>query len=134
MGTPDFAVPTLQALAAARHEVAAVYSQPPRPAGHGQKARPSPVQACAEARGWPVRSPQTLRTPYARSAFARLDFDVAVVVAFGLILPQAVLDPPRLGCVLGHASPTPLLRTRGACGREEGVETVSFRRTPENKN
>ncbi|MEO3427538.1 methionyl-tRNA formyltransferase [Pelagibius sp. CAU 1746] len=112
MGTPDFSVPTLKALAAAGHEIAAVYSQPPRPAGRGQKARPSPVQAYAESQGWRVRTPTSLKTPEAQADFAALDLDVAVVVAYGLILPQAILDAPRLGCVNVHASLLP--RWRGA--------------------
>ncbi len=112
MGTPDFSVPTLKALAEAGHEIAAVYSQPPRPAGRGQKERPSPVQAYAESRGWEVRTPGSLKTPEAQADFAALDLDVAVVVAYGLILPQAILDAPRLGCVNVHASLLP--RWRGA--------------------
>ncbi len=112
MGTPDFSVPTLKALAEAGHEIAAVYSQPPRPAGRGQKERPSPVQAYAESRGWEVRTPASLKTPEAQADFAALDLDVAVVVAYGLILPQAILDAPRLGCVNVHASLRP--RWRGA--------------------
>ncbi|WP_193368847.1 methionyl-tRNA formyltransferase [Pelagibius marinus] len=112
MGTPDFSVPTLKALAEAGHEIAAVYSQPPRPAGRGQKERPSPVQAYAESRGWEVRTPTSLKTPEAQKAFADLNLDIAVVVAYGLILPQAVLDAPRLGCVNVHASLLP--RWRGA--------------------
>ena len=119
MGTPDFAVPTLAALAEAGHEIAAVYSQPPRPAGRGQKARPSPVQAIAEARGWPVRTPTALRTAEAQAAFAALDLDVAVVVAYGLLLPQAILDAPRLGCVNVHASLLP--RWRGAAPIQRAI-------------
>lgn len=112
MGTPDFAVPTLKALAAAGHHIAAVYSQPPRPAGRGQKDRPSPVQAYAESQGWEVRCPTSLKSPEAQAAFAALNLDAAVVVAYGLILPQAILDAPRLGCVNVHASLLP--RWRGA--------------------
>jgi methionyl-tRNA formyltransferase len=119
MGTPDFAVPTLAALAEAGHEIAAVYSQPPRPAGRGQKARPSPVQAVAEARGWPVRTPTSLKSAEAQAAFAALDLDVAVVVAYGLILPQAILDAPRLGCVNVHASLLP--RWRGAAPIQRAI-------------
>ncbi len=111
MGTPDFAVPALRALAA-RHEVVCVYTQPPRPAGRGKKDRPSPVQIAAEALGLSVRHPATLRTPAEQAAFAELDPDVAVVVAYGLILPQPVLDAPRLGCLNIHASLLP--RWRGA--------------------
>jgi methionyl-tRNA formyltransferase len=119
MGTPDFALPTLKALAAAGHDIAAVYSQPPRPAGRGQKDRPSPVQAYAESRGWPVRTPTSLKMPEAQADFAALDLDVAVVVAYGLILPQAILDAPRLGCVNVHASLLP--RWRGAAPIQRAI-------------
>jgi len=119
MGTPDFALPTLQALAAAGHSLAAVYSQPPRPAGRGQKERPSPVQAYAERKGWPLRTPKTLKSPAAQADFAALDLDVAVVVAYGLILPQAILAAPRLGCVNLHASLLP--RWRGAAPIQRAI-------------
>ncbi|MGD1880226.1 MAG: methionyl-tRNA formyltransferase [Kiloniellaceae bacterium] len=119
MGTPDFAGPTLQARAEAGHEIAAVYSQPPRPAGRGQKDRPSPVQAFAESQGWPVRTPKSLKTPEAQADFAALKLDAAVVVAYGLILPQAVLDAPRLGCVNVHASLLP--RWRGAAPIQRAI-------------
>ncbi len=112
MGTPDFSVAPLRALIAAGHEVACVYFQPPRPAGRGQKERPSPVQAEAAARGLMVRHPVSLRTPEAQAEFAALGVEVAVVVAYGLILPQAVLDAPRQGCLNIHASLLP--RWRGA--------------------
>lgn len=112
MGTPDFSVPVLDALLAAGHEVVAVYCQPPRPAGRGKKDRPSPVQACAEALGLPVRHPVSLRDMGAQAEFAALRADVAVVVAYGLILPQAVLDAPARGCLNIHASLLP--RWRGA--------------------
>jgi methionyl-tRNA formyltransferase len=111
MGTPAFAVPALRALAAA-HEVAAVYTQPPRPAGRGQAPRPSAVAEAAGDLGLPVRSPVSFRDPADRAALAALGADVAVVAAYGLILPQAVLDAPRLGCVNIHASLLP--RWRGA--------------------
>jgi methionyl-tRNA formyltransferase len=111
MGTPEFSVPALAALAA-RHEIVAVYCQPPRPAGRGQKDRPSPVQAWAEAHGLPVRHPRTLKTPEAQAEFAGLSADAAVVVAYGLILPRPVLDAPALGCLNIHASLLP--RWRGA--------------------
>lgn len=111
MGTPDFSVPVLNALAE-RHEILAVYSQPPRPAGRGKADRPSPVQARAEALGLPVRHPVSLRSEAAQADFAALGADVAVVVAYGLILPQTVLDAPRLGCLNIHASLLP--RWRGA--------------------
>jgi len=112
MGTPDFSVPALEALVEAGHEIVCVYSQPPRPAGRGQKDRPSPVEARALALGLPVRHPERLRTQEAQAEFAALDADVAVVVAYGLILPQPVLDAPRLGCLNIHASLLP--RWRGA--------------------
>lgn len=112
MGTPEFSVPVLDALVAAGHEVAAVYSQPPRPAGRGKKDRPSPVQARAEALGLPVRHPASLKGAAEQEAFAALQADVAVVVAYGLILPQAVLDAPARGCLNIHASLLP--RWRGA--------------------
>ncbi|MEI7610424.1 MAG: methionyl-tRNA formyltransferase [Rhodospirillaceae bacterium] len=112
MGTPDFAVPALTALLAAGHEVVCVYSQPPRPAGRGHKLQPSPVQALAESRGIPVRTPKSLRTPEAQAEFAALGLDVAVVAAYGLILPLPVLTAPRLGCVNIHGSLLP--RWRGA--------------------
>jgi len=112
MGTPDFSVPVLEALVAAGHDVVAVYSQPPRPAGRGKKERPSPVHATAEALGLPVMHPVSLRNAEAQEAFAAHAADVAVVVAYGLILPQAVLDAPRRGCLNIHASLLP--RWRGA--------------------
>ena len=111
MGTPGFSVPALEAVAA-RHEVVCVYTQPPRAAGRGQKPRPSPVQAAAEALGLPVRTPARLKAPEDQADFAALGADVAVVVAYGLILPQPVLDAPRLGCLNIHASILP--RWRGA--------------------
>jgi len=112
MGTPDFAVPTLDALVAAGHDIAAVYTQPPRPAGRGKAPRPSPMQARAEALGLPVRTPLTLRDPAEQAAFDDLDADVAVVAAYGLILPLPILHAPRLGCLNVHASLLP--RWRGA--------------------
>lgn len=112
MGTPDFSVAALDALVEAGHEIAAVYSQPPRPAGRGKKDRPSPVQLRAEALGLEVRHPVSLKTPEAQAAFAALNADIAVVVAYGLILPQAVLDAPKHGCLNIHASLLP--RWRGA--------------------
>ena len=118
MGTPDFSVPGLREIAA-RHEVVAVYTQPPRAAGRGQKPRVSPVQAAAEALGLPVRHPERLRDPAEQAAFAALDADVAVVVAYGLILPQPVLDAPRLGCLNIHASILP--RWRGAAPIQRAI-------------
>ncbi|NBZ87231.1 methionyl-tRNA formyltransferase [Stagnihabitans tardus] len=111
MGTPDFSVPVLQALAK-HHEVVAVYSQPPRPAGRGKADRASPVQQAAEALGIPVRHPVNFKTPEAVAEFAALGADIAVVVAYGLILPQVILDAPSLGCLNIHASLLP--RWRGA--------------------
>ena len=112
MGTPDFSVPVLEALVEAGHEIAAVYCQPPRPAGRGKKERPTPVHARAEALGLEVRYPVSLRDDVAQAEFAALKADVAVVVAYGLILPQAVLDAPKKGCLNIHASLLP--RWRGA--------------------
>jgi len=112
MGTPDFAVPAMVALHDAGHDIACVYTQPPRPAGRGKKLRPSPVQVKAEELGFEVRSPKGLRKPEPQEAFAALDADIAVVAAYGLILPQAVLDAPKHGCLNIHASILP--RWRGA--------------------
>ncbi len=118
MGTPAFAVTALQRLLAA-HEIAAVYTQPPRPAGRGRKARPSAVQVFAEQHGLPVRSPLSLKMPDVQAEFAALKADVAVVAAYGLILPQAVLDAPRLGCINIHASLLP--RWRGAAPIQRAI-------------
>ena len=118
MGTPEFSVPALEAVASA-HEVAAVYCQPPRPAGRGKQMRPAPVQARAAALGLPVRHPTSLKTAESQAAFAAFKADVAVVVAYGLILPQAVLDAPRLGCLNIHASLLP--RWRGAAPIQRAV-------------
>jgi len=112
MGTPDFSVPVLEALVEAGHEVLCVYCQPPRPAGRGKKDRPSPVQAKAEELGLPVRFPKSLKGEAEQAEFATLEPDIAVVVAYGLILPQAVLDAPAKGCLNIHASLLP--RWRGA--------------------
>jgi len=112
MGTPDFSVPVLDALVAAGHEIAAVYCQPPRPAGRGKKDRPTPVHARAGALGLQVRHPVSLKSAEAQAEFAALQADVAVVVAYGLILPQAILDAPARGCLNIHASLLP--RWRGA--------------------
>ena len=113
MGSPDFSVPALHALHAAGHEIAAVYCQPPRPAGRGQSLRPCPVHRAAEALGLPVRTPAGLRRdPQAQADFAALDLDAAVVAAYGLILPPAMLAAPRRGCLNIHASLLP--RWRGA--------------------
>lgn len=112
MGTPDFSVPVLEALVNAGHEIVCVYCQPPRPAGRGKKDRASPVQTRAEALGLPVRHPRNFKDPSDIAAFEGLGADVAVVVAYGLILPQVLLDAPRLGCLNIHASLLP--RWRGA--------------------
>ncbi len=112
MGTPDFAVPALEALVEAGHEVCAAYTQPPRPAGRGKQLQPSPVQRRAEVLGIPVRSPTSLRNAEAQAEFAALEADIAVVAAYGLILPQAILDAPTNGCLNVHASLLP--RWRGA--------------------
>ncbi|QIG53432.1 methionyl-tRNA formyltransferase [Altererythrobacter sp. BO-6] len=112
MGTPDFAVPALEALHAAAHEIVCVYTQPPRPAGRGKKLQPSPIQKVAEQLGIEVRHPTSLKSAEAQAEFAALGADVAVVAAYGLILPQPVLDAPRLGCLNIHASILP--RWRGA--------------------
>ncbi len=111
-GTPDFAVPTLDRLIDAGRRPVAVYTQPDRPAGRGRRPRPSPVKQRAEQAGIPVLQPASLRTPDAQAELAALAPDLLVVVAYGLILPQAVLDIPRLGCVNVHASLLP--RWRGA--------------------
>ncbi len=113
MGSPAFAVPSLHALHAAGHDIAAVYCQPPRPAGRGQRPRPCAVHAAADALGLPVRTPARLRHDAAEhAAFAALNLDVAVVAAYGLLLPPAMLDAPALGCWNVHASLLP--RWRGA--------------------
>lgn len=112
MGTPDFAVPTLAALHDAGHTIVAAYTQPPRPAGRGKKLQPSPVQREAEIRGIEVRSPKSIKTAEALADFAALEADVAVVAAYGLILPQAILDAPKHGCLNVHASLLP--KWRGA--------------------
>ncbi|EBA10542.1 methionyl-tRNA formyltransferase [Sagittula stellata] len=112
MGTPEFSVPVLDALVEAGHDVVGVYCQPPRPAGRGKKDRPTPVHARAVELGLPVRHPVSLKSAEAQEAFAELGAEVAVVVAYGLILPQAVLDAPERGCLNIHASLLP--RWRGA--------------------
>jgi methionyl-tRNA formyltransferase len=112
MGTPDFAVPTLVELIGRGHEVAAVYTRAPKPAGRGMALQPTPVEREARRFGLPVHSPATLKTPEAQAEFAAHGADTAVVVAYGLILPKPVLDAPRLGCFNLHASALP--RWRGA--------------------
>jgi len=119
LGTPDFAVTCLAALVAGGHEIAVVYSQPPAPRGRGHDLKPSAVHAFAEARGIPVRTPVSMRDPDEIAAFAALGLDAAVVVAFGQILPGAVLDAPRLGSFNLHASLLP--RWRGAAPIQRAI-------------
>ena len=119
MGSPDFAVPTLDALVEADHEVIAAYTQPPRPAGRGKGERPTPVEERAGELGIEVRSPKSLRGEPEQEAFAELEADVAVVAAYGLILPQAILDAPMLGCLNVHASLLP--RWRGAAPVQRSI-------------
>ncbi|MEM8919517.1 MAG: methionyl-tRNA formyltransferase [Pseudomonadota bacterium] len=119
MGTPDFAVPALKALHAAGHDIAAVYSQPPRPAGRGKKLMASAVQQTAEDLGLEVRTPVSLKNEAAQAEFAALDADAAVVAAYGLILPQAILDAPAHGCLNIHGSLLP--RWRGAAPVQRAI-------------
>ena len=119
LGTPDFAVPTLAALIDAGHEIACVYAQPAAPRGRGQTVKPSPVEAFAAARGLAVRTPASMRAPEEIAAFAALNLDAAVVVAYGQILVQAVLEAPRLGCFNLHGSLLP--RWRGAAPIQRAV-------------
>jgi methionyl-tRNA formyltransferase len=119
MGTPEFAVPTLRALLAAGHQVVAVYSQPPRPAGRGKKLQPSPVHLAALDAGLVVHTPVSLKVADEQAVFAALDADVAVVAAYGLILPPAVLAAPRLGCLNVHGSILP--RWRGAAPVQRAI-------------
>ncbi|MDH3662473.1 MAG: methionyl-tRNA formyltransferase [Alphaproteobacteria bacterium] len=133
MGTADFAVPALRALAASRHQVVAVYTQPARPAGRGMRARPSPIERTATELGLPVRTPVTLRGEDEEIALGALAADLAVVAAYGLLLPQAILDTPRLGCINLHGSCLP--RWRGAApiqrailagDRESGITIIQM--------
>jgi len=119
MGSPDFSVPVLAALLEAGHEIVCVYSQPPRPAGRGQKQKLSPVQAFAETQGLAVRTPETLKSAKDQAEFQAWQADAAVVVAYGLILPAAVIDAPRLGCWNVHASLLP--RWRGAAPIQRAI-------------
>ena len=119
MGTPDFAVPTLAALHDAAHEIVAVYTQPPRPAGRGKKLQPSPVQKEAEIRHLEVRHPSSLKSGEEQERFAVLEADLAVVAAYGLILPRAILDAPKHGCLNVHASLLP--RWRGAAPVQRAI-------------
>lgn len=119
MGTPDFAVPILSELLAAGHDLAAVYTRAPRPSGRGHKLTPSPVHQFAERHGLPVRTPKNFKAAEERAAFAALNLDAAVVVAYGLILPQSILDAPRHGCLNLHASLLP--RWRGAAPIQRAI-------------
>ncbi len=119
MGTPDFAAAALEALAHSGHEIACVYTRPPRPAGRGKKLRRSPVHDLALKRGLPVRTPASFKDEAEQQAFAALGLDVAIVAAYGLILPKPVLDAPRLGCVNLHASLLP--RWRGAAPIQRAI-------------
>lgn len=119
MGTPDFAVPSLNALVAAGHEVCAVYTQPPRRAGRGKALQPTAIHARAEELGLEVRHPVSLKGADEQAAFAALEADVAVVAAYGLILPQAILDAPREGCINVHGSLLP--RWRGAAPVQRAI-------------
>ncbi|MDR7102770.1 methionyl-tRNA formyltransferase [Croceicoccus sp. BE223] len=119
MGTPDFAVPTLRAIVAAGHEVIVAYSQPPRPAGRGRKLQPSSVHLAAEELGIPVRTPPSFKPQEEKDAFAALGADVAVVAAYGLLLPVAVLEAPAHGCLNVHGSILP--RWRGAAPVQRAI-------------
>jgi methionyl-tRNA formyltransferase len=119
MGTPDFAVPTLAELIAQGHDIAAVYSQPPRPKGRGMALEPGPVHAFAERAKLVVRTPLSLKTTEEHAAFAALNLDAAIIVAYGLLLPKAILEAPRLGCFNLHGSLLP--RWRGAAPIQRAV-------------
>src|SRR6195952_5580342 len=119
MGTPEFAVPTLLELVAHGHRIAAVYSRAPKPAGRGMKLQPTPVEIEARRLGIPVRTPSSLKTPEALAEFRADDADAAIVVAYGMILPQAILDIPKLGCFNLHASLLP--RWRGAAPMQRAI-------------
>lgn len=119
MGTPAFSAHILRALIGSSHEVVCVYSQPPRRAGRGKKLMPSAVHQLAEAEGLPVRTPASLKSPEVQAEFAELKLDAAVVVAYGLILPQAILDAPKYGCLNLHASLLP--RWRGAAPIQRAI-------------
>lgn len=119
MGSPDFALPALAALIDAGHDIACVYSQPPRPAGRGKQDRPTPVHSFAASRGLEVRTPKSLKNAEAQAAFAALNLDAAIVVAYGLILPKPILDAPRLGCFNLHGSLLP--RWRGAAPIQRAI-------------
>lgn len=132
-GTPDFSATALKALLATRHQVVGVYSQPDRPAGRGRKLTPSPVKKLAEEAGIPVFQPESLKTAEAREELRALDADVMIVAAYGLILPQAVLDIPRHGCLNIHASllprwrgAAPIQRAIAAGDRETGITIMQM--------
>ncbi|HEX4533849.1 MAG TPA: methionyl-tRNA formyltransferase [Rhizomicrobium sp.] len=119
MGTPDFAVPTLSELIGQGHKIAAVYTQPPRPKGRGLGTQPSPVAQLAAAEVLPIRDPQSLKSAEAQAEFAALNLDAAIVVAYGLLLPKAILDAPKLGCFNLHGSLLP--RWRGAAPIQRAI-------------
>jgi len=119
MGSPNFALPALAALLNAGHDIACVYSQPPRPAGRGKQERPTPVHTFAVSRGLEVRTPKSLKNGEAQAAFSALHLDAAIVVAYGLILPKPILDAPRLGCFNLHGSLLP--RWRGAAPIQRAI-------------
>ncbi len=119
MGTPDFAVQALAALYKSEHEIIAVYTQPPRPKGRGQEVVPSPVQVFAQANGLPVFHPQSLKSASEQEKFENLHADVAVVAAYGLLLPKAILEAPVFGCINIHASLLP--RWRGASPIQQAI-------------
>jgi methionyl-tRNA formyltransferase len=128
MGTPDFAVPTLAELIAQGHDIAAVYSQPPRPKGRGMALEPGPVHKFAQSAGLTVRAPLSLKSEEEQAAFAALELDAAIVVAYGLLLPKAILEAPMLGCFNLHGSllprwrgAAPIQRAVMACDAETGV-------------
>ncbi|MCA3269436.1 MAG: methionyl-tRNA formyltransferase [Thalassospira sp.] len=119
MGTPAFGIPALDALESAGHEIKAVYAQPPRPAGRGQKLTPAATALWAAERGIPVKTPVTLKNPEIQAEFSAFDADIAIVAAYGLILPKAILDAPRFGCLNIHASLLP--RWRGAAPIQRAI-------------
>jgi methionyl-tRNA formyltransferase len=119
LGTPDFAVPTLAELIAQRHDIACVYSQPPRPKGRGLELEPGPVHKFALAHKLPVRTPLSLKNAEQQELFTALQIDAAIVVAYGLLLPKAILDAPRLGCFNLHGSLLP--RWRGAAPIQRAI-------------
>ncbi|MEP5697983.1 MAG: methionyl-tRNA formyltransferase, partial [Sneathiella sp.] len=119
MGTPDFSCSVLKALLESPHDIVCIYSQPPRKSGRGKKVTPTPVHQMAEAAGIEVRTPASLKSEEAQAAFSALNLDVAVVVAYGLLLPKAILEAPRFGCLNLHASLLP--RWRGAAPIQRAI-------------